>query len=514
MLRHLLSTILFSAVLYLQAQPGFIQAYRLGHNAASFSQLTLQDDLLVVTGTAFDTTHQQWGLLFARFDTLGQLIDQQLHLDPLGRQYIFDYEQDLIATTDGGFLTTGQVVAPHDPVFLAKMDKHGQLEWLQEYPDTTGETLVVYPRHLLALEDGFLLAGRKQKEADYVGDLFLIKTDLEGNKLWEKSYGEYNRDETIHDLVKIDATTYLIAYTYSNYHQGIDIEDVWYQNTMIVLDSMGDIQESITDPVVDLFSSSLGRFNFHLSDNGHYTYSGIYSYYLTDEQGDQSRRSQGEISKEDADQNILWKVRFGLPSWSNNAFMDMAEGSDGSLVAVGRYLNPDQTGFVGAWSAKVSAQGDSLWMRNDTLFYNTTFGADTRLNGVVIHPNGSIYAAGYGIEMNSWQESFRQYGLLLNLDANGCLQTPNCHTLTDAINLSKLALCKVFPNPWQDVLHIECPGAFDVQLFNMQGQLLYQQSSLHQLAAIQTPRLAAASYVLKIKHEDGWVLNQVLVKHD
>jgi hypothetical protein len=103
----------------------------------------------------------------------------------------------LIETSDGGYAIGGYTysVDTESPDFwLIKTDAYGNMEWNQTYGGSEEEIAF----SLVETSDGgFALAGKKfdyirVEENDsltFKGDFWLVKTDFNGNMLWNKTYG-------------------------------------------------------------------------------------------------------------------------------------------------------------------------------------------------------------------------------------------------------------------------------------------------------------------------------------
>ncbi|HAF07269.1 MAG: hypothetical protein XD76_1264 [candidate division TA06 bacterium 32_111] len=105
-------------------------------------------------------------------------------------------------TNDGCFVIGGEIDYQDghgEDVYLAKMDKNGKKIWEKRFGGDYDDKC-----HALSKtkDDGFILAGAKTPytKEDFFGsipeelDVYLIKTDKDGNKLWEKTFGGKDRD--------------------------------------------------------------------------------------------------------------------------------------------------------------------------------------------------------------------------------------------------------------------------------------------------------------------------------
>ena len=99
-------------------------------------------------------------------------------------------------TTDGGFVVAGQTGAFDRPsmwdVFLIRTDAEGDTLWTRNYGgiDTErGESVQQ------TADGGFVVAGRTKSFGAGHNDVYLIRTDTDGDTLWTRTYGGIGPDE-------------------------------------------------------------------------------------------------------------------------------------------------------------------------------------------------------------------------------------------------------------------------------------------------------------------------------
>lgn len=116
-------------------------------------------------------------------------------------------------------------------IFLVKTDKTGALLWQK----TIGGTDWDFAYSMESTTDGgFIIAGTTYSFGRGNADGFIVKTDGNGNLVWQKTYGGLNDDEFKSVIQTADGNYALTGYTKS--YNDIDSGDVW----IFKLDAIGD----------------------------------------------------------------------------------------------------------------------------------------------------------------------------------------------------------------------------------------------------------------------------------
>ncbi|MFX0162805.1 MAG: hypothetical protein ACFE68_05625 [Candidatus Hodarchaeota archaeon] len=144
-------------------------------------------------------------------------------------------------TPDGGYIIIGYTysyganpgVSPD--VWLIKTNSTGDLEWNQTYGGTEYDTGCCVVQ---TADGGYIITGNKGKTTDpYSGDVWLIKTDVNGNILWDKIFGGLGGDEGRCILQTSDGG-FIITGTTRSF--GAGFSDVWLiKVSNMVVDSDG-----------------------------------------------------------------------------------------------------------------------------------------------------------------------------------------------------------------------------------------------------------------------------------
>jgi hypothetical protein len=203
-------------------------------------------------------------------------------------------------TSDGGYILAGwtESYAGEFDFWLVKTDSNGNKEWDKTFGgDSNAEAHSVQQTS----DGGYILAGLTSYGAD---DFWLVKTDSNGNKEWDKTFGG-DRDDEAHSVQQTSDGGYILAGCTCSYGGG---DDFWLVKT----DSNGNKE----------WDKTFGEDSYHeraysvqqTSDGGYilagWTYSGAYicDFWLvkTDSNGN---KEWDKTSRGDSDKERAWSVQ-------------------------------------------------------------------------------------------------------------------------------------------------------------------------------------------------------------
>jgi len=141
-----------------------------------------------------------------------------------------DYGADVQQTTDGGYIITGETYSYANPVdvWLIKTDGNGTKLWDKIYGD-------IWYDHSHSVDEtadgGFIIAGQIQAPSSSTYDAYLIKTDENGVKEWDTNFGGSGHDCAEFVQQTTDGQYILIGWTFSyGANPGVSA-DVWLFKT-------------------------------------------------------------------------------------------------------------------------------------------------------------------------------------------------------------------------------------------------------------------------------------------
>jgi len=100
-----------------------------------------------------------------------------------------DYAFSVQQTSDGGYIVAGYTEsfgAGGRDIFLIKTDANGNIIWAKTYGGTSWDRAYSVQQ---TSDGGYIVAGWTWSFGAGILDIFLIKTDANGNIIWAKTYG-------------------------------------------------------------------------------------------------------------------------------------------------------------------------------------------------------------------------------------------------------------------------------------------------------------------------------------
>lgn len=140
----------------------------------------------------------------------------------------FSWGRSAQQTSDGGYIiagfTTHNLLYPDD-TWLIKTDSDGYEEWSKTYGYMDHDRAYSVQQ---TTDGGYIVAGVKRDSQDpYVADIWLIKTDSQGDKVWDKTFGDPSDWNAGHFVRQTTDEGYIILGNYLLIKTDKDGNELW-----------------------------------------------------------------------------------------------------------------------------------------------------------------------------------------------------------------------------------------------------------------------------------------------
>ena len=489
-------------------QPGFSKWFDFGTEAI-FHNILLDGDSLIICGSVWNDETEKLEALFLKMDTLGNVTFFNTYADSLGSHLSFHNGYPLIKTSAGKYLMAGDLLNRSSD-FLILWNSMGVAEAFWEYP-YSANIMTSFIYDILEVSDGYLLFSTKQLE-NFRLDVWATKIDFNGDVIWENSYGEYSIDEAIGSIWQEDENTIVLGSSKET-DEFVELPSLLKcgSNWIFAIDSLGEVKwEWQSEPCEGNRVKGLHR----TADGGW-----IYATRNFEVFNQSNWGAVPTFVKRDSQFNLLWERQVAESYWDANEMTDLRPTPDGNWVGAGIWVMPEpfnplianDSFYTPGCLYKVTEQGDSLWMRCDTVpMENHTY--HHRYGGVAVLPSGSIVAAG-GFKEEIWGVGNKAWAWVTKVDRDGCMEGPCPVTSVGEANAAEAekALCRIFPNPTKDVLQIKTKSRAElIKLMNMDGQILATWKAPPPDKMIDVSHLAAGIYFVEIRFDDTREMHKII----
>ncbi len=246
-----------------------------------------------------------------------------------------DVGRDVKETSDKGFViggTTSSFGQGNTSMYLVKTDSMGRHLWSKNYGGLNSDWAYTVET---TMDNGFLLAGFSNSfSSNY--DPYVVKTDADGDLIWQKTYGTDDWDFIYGSVMLPDSGFVLCGQTYGNAIGGGD-------GYVIRIDKDGNQLWAINVGTTD--DDKLNK--IILLNNTLYAVG-----YTT-----QSGHQLGMLAKIDLNGNVAPLTVFNFNLTSTHELLCITASSNARLIMAG-YVNPDGVNDINDWMIKMDTLGN------------------------------------------------------------------------------------------------------------------------------------------------------------
>ncbi len=241
-------------------------------------------------------------------------------------------------TMDGGYIIVGTAGGSGFGISVIKTDNNGNTTWTKNY--SRNNSLTNYGYYIQQTSDyGYIVLGKTDTvAASSGGDIYFIKLDSLGNKIWSKTYGGTGDDYANYVKQTIDGGYIITGETYPN--ATANYTDIFLLKT----DSVGNMNWVKTYGGIKSDAGSC----VYPTINGDYIITGY-----TESFPDSVTNSKLFLIKTNSTGNIIWMKIYGGGAWCSGNSVFGA--SDGGYIIIGNKSSIP----AGAYLIKTDSLGNS-----------------------------------------------------------------------------------------------------------------------------------------------------------
>jgi hypothetical protein len=391
-------------------------------------------------------------LYFIRINSLGDTIYSKRY-PKLNHYRYCGASGSLIKSLDNNLILSG---ADLDSSFsynalLVKLTEAGDTLWTKTYGGANFDNANIV--HQTA-DSGFVLMGVTQSfSVGTASDFYMIRTDKNGNFLWQKTYGTSATEDCVSGQITLDGGFILSGHRNDQLH-------------IVKTDSAGNFQWE------KVYPGTAGQgFIKQLADSSYilvgakYITASVYKAYMA------------KLTKTG---NIIWQNTYG--GVGNQQFYAIPIVlNDGSIVCSGASINSSVWGML----VKVDSLGNQQWLRT---YYANSSGNNYVYDVKHTSDNGFIMVGSGNV---SGQDAW-----VVKVDEFGC-EVSNCNVGVEEYK-GESSIISVYPNPSNSVITIITNEPTQIKIINMLGEVVLEKQVQNQ-EIIDIKNLSSGIYFIQTK---------------
>ncbi|MCS7037883.1 MAG: T9SS type A sorting domain-containing protein, partial [Saprospiraceae bacterium] len=286
--------------------------------------------------------------------------------------------------------------------------------------------------------------------------IYLVRTDKDGNIKWQKEYGSSSLNDNGRDIVETPDGGFIcsgyVRYPYIT-------SDFFVRGQILKIDSLGNLVWYREHSALEYNQAFI---EIKKALDGNYLISGDYSnnrYVLTSD----PNGTGGVLLKIDGDGNTLWFRRYGDEIFDASCY-DFVELPNGDIATIG-FDSKGRSTLV-----KFNKYGDILWKKQYR--HNTNRESPEALFTIIHTKDNGFFMSGYGFPLELSTPLSIAKGWVLKVDSVGC-QAP-CVVSTHEETGDPEVI--VYPNPFIENLWVKLPVNHDyhtLRIYDIASHNLY-----------------------------------------
>jgi len=271
---------------------------------------------------------------FENETTADVTISKPITFEKISGEFIASLQEynDIVVEPDGSIILVGTGSEPN----LRRFDARGNLLWEKTYDNQNSS----YFRSIIKTDDnGYMLSGLAFVSGSKGMEKYFVKTDVNGNILWESTLGGSDNDSA-NGVAKADDGGYVAVGTTF----GEDIQDIYISK----IDSNGVV---VWERIIDLFQNDKA-YAISKTSNNTYIISGT-------SLGNQDLDSGIFILEMDDNGNLLWQRIYKNVS---ECYKILKDDDDNYIIA--GHSNSSTNTDKDVYLFKINSTGDVIWEKN------------------------------------------------------------------------------------------------------------------------------------------------------
>jgi hypothetical protein len=391
-------------------------------------------------------------------------------------------------------------------ISLFKIDTNGNYSQPKNFYDATNRNQ--YSNKVIISNNYTYIIGGVQKQ-NYEVNIRLIKLDSNFSEVWIKDFGVTGKTDRSYSATQLANGNIVIG---AHRYDATRVNGTRYkeQTWIFEIDTAGNMVRQFLDPDTKTGPAK----GITQTADGGFVYCGNYQVGWDTSTFYRYQNSIAKIANDFSSKD--WEnIIEGVPT-NLIGLNDLEQDINGNIYVVGRQpveLKSTIEGFdITGIVAKFDHNGKQIWLRNyrraDSLSTNTA----NDIYDLEMLPNGELLMAG----VSEFRLGSPNYGWILKLDENGCVNSDSCGFQTVGISIEKPTFneLEVYPNPFTSELIIEFKSNENIQeisIYNLMGSLVYSVTNPYK--TLQLSHLPNGLYILEAKTENGVRFLEKILKY-